>query len=255
MRVLARLGIASRGLTYLLLGWLVLSIVVGGRRHQASDKGAFQTVAAQPGGRAILLVLAVGFGFFALWAASQAVTRSPRSHGAKALARRVGAAGQAVVYGFLCYLAAALVVGAGSGSGSGDPAPLAAAVMRAPDGRLAVVAAGAAIVVAGLVLAVRGAMGTFADDLELGRLDPAARRAVRALGTAGTVARGAVVVIVGGFLLAAGIDHRAGQAKGLDASLVAVGHHPYGVAVLVAVALGLACFGLFSIVAARYRRL
>ncbi|MST34857.1 DUF1206 domain-containing protein, partial [Acidimicrobiaceae bacterium USS-CC1] len=132
VRVLARLGIASRGLVYLLLGWLVLSIVVGGRRHQASDKGAFQTVAAQPGGKAILLVLAVGFGCFALWAASQVLTRSARSHGAGALARRVGAAGQAVVYGFLCYLAAAFVVGAGSGSGSGDPAPLAAAVMRAP---------------------------------------------------------------------------------------------------------------------------
>ncbi len=117
------------------------------------------------------------------------------------------------------------------------------------------VSVGAVIVVVGLVLAVWGARGTFEDDLDLGRMDRAARRAVRAIGTAGTVARGAVVVIVGAFLLAAGIDHRAGQAKGLDASLVAVGHHPYGVAVLVVVAVGLACFGVFSIVAARYRRL
>lgn len=254
LRLLAQLGLAARGVTYLLLGWLVLSIALGRQQHQASDKGAFQALASQPGGKAMLIVLSVGFGAFALWAAIRllAPRRSPPERGS--LAHRLGAAGQAVVYGFLCYLAAVLVVG-GSSGGSGDPAPLTAAVMRAPAGRLAVVVVGGAVVAVGLILVVRAAIGTFEDDLELGRLRERTRRTVRALGTVGTVARGAVVVIVGGFLLAAGIDHRAGQAKGLDASLVAVGHHAYGMAVLVGVAVGLACFGVFSIVSARYRRL
>lgn len=254
LRVLARLGLAARGVTYVLLGWVVLSIATGSQHHQASDQGAFQTLASQPGGKVILIVLAVGFGAFALWAAIEALTgpRSGKRH--KALAR-LGSAGQAAVYGFLCYLATALVLGAGSGGGSGDPAPLTGAVMRAPAGRIAVVAAGAVVVLVGLVLAVRGVKGSFEDDLELGRLDEGARRAVRTVGTVGEVARAVVVVIVGGFLLAAGIHRRANQAKGIDASLVAVGHHAYGEAVLVAVAVGLACFGLFSIVAARYRRI
>lgn len=48
------------------------------------------------------------------------------------------------------------------------------------------------------------------------------------------------------------MNHRPGQAKGLDASLVTLAHQPYGPLLLIGVAAGLAVFGAFSVLEARY---
>ena len=77
----------------------------------------------------------------------------------------------------------------------------------------------------------------------------------RALGAFGCVARCVVFMLVGGFLLKAAVLSIAGQAKGLDAVFRSVASFAGGSWLLALLAAGLACYGLYCLLEARYRDL
>jgi len=56
------------------------------------------------------------------------------------------------------------------------------------------------------------------------------------------------------FLVVAALQHNPSQAKGLDTSLQELLHQPFGPLLLGIVALGLFCYGIYSLIEARYRR-
>ena len=69
----ARIGLVAYGITYLLIAWLALQVAFGTGGEQTDQNGAFQTIAEQPFGQALLWVLVVGFVAVALWRLEQAV--------------------------------------------------------------------------------------------------------------------------------------------------------------------------------------
>jgi len=75
------------------------------------------------------------------------------------------------------------------------------------------------------------------------------------LGKFGGMARGAVFMTAGIFLVVAAIQAKPQQAKGVDSSLRALASTPLGPWLLVLVAIGLIMFGLFSFCQAKWRRL
>ena len=74
------------------------------------------------------------------------------------------------------------------------------------------------------------------------------------LGVIGMSARGVIVALVGYFVIQAAVTFDPGRAKGLDGVLDSVIHQPYGPWLLIMLAVGLACFGCFSLIEARYAR-
>ena len=78
---------------------------------------------------------------------------------------------------------------------------------------------------------------------------------VTLLGISGMVARGFVIGCAGAFLLKAAADFDPRHARGLDGTLRAIADRPYGQVLLLVTAVGLACYGLFSLCEARYRQL
>jgi hypothetical protein len=68
------------------------------------------------------------------------------------------------------------------------------------------------------------------------------------------VARGLVFVVAGGFVVRAAVTYRPSEAKGLDDTIRSFADTPAGPWLLVAVALGLALYGLFSFAMAVWRR-
>lgn len=120
----------------------------------------------------------------------------------------------------------------------------------------------ALVAVAGLVsLGVAAHMARSAwaakidEQLDLGALSLAAHRAVVTVARAGKAARAVVFAILGYFFLRAAANADASREKGLSDALVWLQHQPYGSFVLGAVALGLACYGLYNVLRARYRRI
>ncbi len=90
--------------------------------------------------------------------------------------------------------------------------------------------------------------------MNMGSASVRARKVVIWFGRVGGVARGAVFVTVGIFLVVAAIDAKPGQAKGIDSALVTLDHTPLGPWLLGAVAVGLVLFGVFSCCEARWRQ-
>src|SRR6476620_8736757 len=64
---LARAGFVARGLIYGIIGILAIKLVVGAGGKTTNQEGALATVARQPFGKVLLILIAIGLGGYALW--------------------------------------------------------------------------------------------------------------------------------------------------------------------------------------------
>jgi hypothetical protein len=252
---LARLGLGARGVVYLLVAWIAVRIALLHSGQEADRQGAMQDIAHNTAGKVVLLVMAVGFFGYATWRIVQAVSGFPDSDGAEEWGKRAVSAGRAVLYLAFAYSAARTALTEQSGSGSDRTSKRATAgVLAHQGGRALVIAAGVGFIIAGIALAVRGVMRKFESHLDTGRMSEATQSVVATLGVAGQTARGVIFAVVGGFLIEAAVSYDPHKARGLDGALRALGHATAGRLLLVVVALGLACFGAYSLAESRYRQ-
>ena len=251
VRSLARIGLVSRGIVYLLLAYLALDISRhGSAPAQTSSTGALQELDTRPGGAAMLTVLAVGLACYGLWRLLSAITER------RGMVRRAGSLVIALIYFALCAQAVEIVAGRQAGSGSSsNPQPWAGKVLGWDWGSHLLEVAGAVVIAGGLGLAIWGLVRHYGNDLALEQVGEGWRRVIKILGVAGDMARGFLVILVGTYLLEAGITANPTRAKGVDAALKVLVHHSYGAVLIGVVAAGLLCFGLFTFFEARLRRL
>jgi hypothetical protein len=254
MSVLARAGLAARGVMYALIGIIAVQIALGSTHRQADRSGAVRLVAATPFGSAILWLLVIGFAGLTLWRLSEAAHGAPGPVGHNAGQRLINLA-KALIYGFITWGILKFALGLGAPASSNKQSrDLTATAFKYSGGRFAVAFAGVVIVCIGLYLAYQAYRAQFLRDLRMGSASRRTREVVTWLGRAGGVARGAVFVTIGVFLVVAAIDARPGQAKGIDSALVTLAHTPAGPWLLGVVALGLVMFGIYSCCEARWRR-
>jgi hypothetical protein len=252
---LARLGLASRGAVYLLVAWIAVRIAFLHTGQQADRQGALQEIAGHTAGKVILFAMAVGFFGYAAWRAMEAVRGGTDDDGAKKWAKRATSAGRAVLYLGFAFSTGRLALSGQSSSGSDQTSKRATAgVLTHSGGRTLVIVAGAAFIIVGIALAVRGVLRKFEKNLKTEQMSPRTQKVVAALGVAGQTARGVVFGVIGGFLIDAAASYDPHKAKGLDGALRTLAAASGGKALLTAVALGLACFGLYSLAEARYRK-
>jgi hypothetical protein len=250
-QVLARVGLAARGVIYVLIGWVAILVALGKTTQQADQRGALQLLSGKPYGLVTLWLLCIGFAAYALWRLSEAafgVTVDGQGAGPrlKSLAR-------AVVYGSLAVTTFSVINGA-KRSQSGQEQDWTAKVMSHPGGRWAVGIAGAVIVVVGVILVVDGVKRKFVKYLRTGEMGPGTRRVIVRLGMIGTVARGLVFALTGALVIDAAVTYQAAKAGGLDTSLKTLRDQPFGVFALIIVAVGLIIFGVYGLCEARWRK-
>ena len=248
-----RLGYAVKGVLYLLLGILAVQAALGGGDAEGQTD-ALRTVAGSPFGSALLVVLAVGLGAYALWRLATAVL-DVEGHGtdASGLVHRGGYLASALAYGYFAFVAGRLVAGAGSADGGGGASEGAQTAFGLPGGQWLVAAAAVALVGFAAREAWRAYSARFMDRLALDADAREHRGTIRALGRAGLAARAVVYGLMGGSLAVAALQADAADAVGLDGALTALRDAPYGPWVLGAVGAGLAAYGLYCGVMARYR--
>lgn len=68
-----RLGLATEGLSYLLVAAIALKVAVGGGGQTEDRQGTLATLADEPFGWVLLALVALGFGAYALWRFAQAL--------------------------------------------------------------------------------------------------------------------------------------------------------------------------------------
>ena len=251
VRTVGRIGMASRGVIYLLLAYLAFDVAQhGSAPTQTSSTGALQELEARTGGKLLLVVLAIGLGCYAAWRLFDAFTC------ANGAMRRVSSLAVGIIYGVLCVRAVELVAGhSASGGASSNPEPWVAKIMGWSGGTAAIEVAGAGLVAAGVGLAAWGLFHRYDKNLALERVSRPWQTAIRILGGFGDLARGSLIALFGVFLIAAAVTSNPAQAKSVDQTLRALVHHPFGAVAIGAIALGLLSFGAFSFFDARLRRL
>lgn len=249
---LARAGFAARGIVYVIIGILAIKLALGSGGTSANQQGALRTISAQPFGKALLILVAIGLGGYAVWRLARAVL----GHGAEGSdsgADRVAAFASGIVYAGLCSIAVEILLGSGGGSGGAQKTT--AGVFGWPAGTWLVGIAGVVFIGVGLYQGYRGISKDFLDDSKTEQMSPRIRRWVEWIGTVGHLARMVVFCLVGVFLIRAAIDFNPNKAVGLDGALAKVDHASYGPFLLGLVAAGLIAFGVYSLSDARYRRI
>jgi Domain of Unknown Function (DUF1206) len=254
---MARAGLGARGLTYLIIAWIAGQMALGATAQSADQRGAFEALASKPFGRVLLTAMAAGFAAYALWRWSVAIVGGPDAaapSGSKKVLQRLGALVTGVVYAGLCVSTVLVVTGQSTSSSTQQQQSVTARLLALPLGRALVVAIGVGIVVGGIVVFWRAVTQKFERNLETEKMSRRVRRWAVGLGVAGNGAGGFVLVLVGIFLVQAAAANNAHASKGLDQTLRTLAHAPFGQALLVIVAAGLAAYGLYSFVEMRYRR-
>jgi hypothetical protein len=167
--------------------------------------------------------------------------------------KRIESALTAMVFGLLALSAGKLAAGGGASSDTQQKA-FTARVLALPPGQFLVGAVGVALIAVAAYEIHRGARKKFVEDLDLSSASPTARNAAVRLGQAGYPALGVAYATIGILIITMAVTYRPNKAVGLDAALTTLAAQPYGTALLLVVAAGLASFGLYCLFDARYRR-
>lgn len=243
-----RLGLVAYGVVHLLIAWLALQLAFG-HQSNASQQGPLHALARQPFGTLLLWLVAVGLLALAVWQVTEALLGHTREDEPKRALKRVGSAGKAVVYAAIGISAAKIAVGSGSSSKS---QALTARLMDLPFGRLLVAGVGVVILVVAVVHAKRSLTTSFKKDLEARATSGSSGTAIVRLGQVGYLAKAVAFAVLGGLFVWAAWTYDAKKAGGLDAALSTLLGQGVGPWLLVVVALGIGCFGLYCFAWARY---
>lgn len=249
--MLARAGYGARGIVFLMIAGLALfsSLASGSPDTQS----ALQAILQQPFGRIWIGLIGLGLAGFVVWRLAQSLANADgQDDDLKGYAIRAALFGSAITYAGLALTSLLMAVQMSGGSGSGGEEGLAAWVMAQPFGRYLAGIIGIGFVVGGVVTALKGIKRSFGRylDLDAEKNSPAVLISIY-----GLVARGVVFGIIGVFFLYAAFTVDPEQAGGMADALAWVHALPFGGIIYAIVALGLAAFGIYNFVEARYRRI
>ncbi|WP_308168087.1 DUF1206 domain-containing protein [Nonomuraea sp. NEAU-A123] len=251
---LARGGFAACGVNYMLVGLLAVQIALGIGGKAADAAGAVHAVAAHTGGLVLLWLVAVGFAGLALWRLAEVVYGQASPNG-QTVTKRLASLGRALMYIALCIGIVTFLLGVGSQrSGNKQSKDFTATLMSFTGGRWLVLLVGLGVVGVGLSMMVEAVRRKFVDNLHMTQMSARTRGTVQALGIVGIFARGGVFAVLGTFFIIAAATFDSKQAQGLDGTLRKIASTPLGPWLLVAVALGLVTFGVYSCFEARWRK-
>ncbi|RHA37560.1 DUF1206 domain-containing protein [Cellulomonas rhizosphaerae] len=250
--LMARFGYVINGVLHILIGVIALQIAFGGEKKNADQSGALSTISETPFGGFILWASVVAFVALGLWQLAVAFRKQPTSQGSSTK-DRLEAGLRAVIYLALAVTVFSFAQGSGTSS-SKQTTDATESLMSAPGGRFLVGLLGAAIVVGGVIYALKGLRKKFLEDLH-SLPSGTAGVTVRRLGIFGYTAKGVALAIVGGLFVLAAVKADPDKAKGLDGALHTLRDQPAGVWLLAIVGIGFIAYGIYSFVRSKYGKL
>ncbi|MET4583445.1 hypothetical protein ABIE21_002971 [Conyzicola nivalis] len=247
-RMFARVGYAVNGVIHILIGGIALSVAFGDG-GDADQGGALAQVAEAPLGFALLWFLAGGL--FALGLFQVLETVLVRGTDKDDWADRAKEGGKAIAY--LAVGGSAATYALGGSPDSGDQAQsLSAQLLTSPGGVVLLVVLGLGVAAVGAYFVTKGIRQKFLDDLAL--TNGSRKKTATVLGVLGYVSKGVAIAIVGVLFVVAAVTSDTSEATGLDGALKTLAELPFGNVLLVVVAFGLAAYGVYCFIRARYPR-
>jgi uncharacterized membrane protein YidH (DUF202 family) len=249
---MVRLGYVAKGVLYLLIGTLAFRLAAGLEGGRLLDPtGALRIVFRQPFGVVLLLIVGVGILNYSAWQLVEAIWDTRRKGGGWGWWGRSLTIIKGVAYGSLGVQAIRIVLGIRASRSS----ELAAEVIRFPFGGLFFALVGMGVAIYGLFEIKNAVKSKFGEDLDRRRLEREAGKWATFIGRIGNGARGIILTVMGSAFVTAGLDRDPQKAAGIPEALRTLFAQPFGIVLVAFVGGGLALFGVFQLLHARYVRL
>lgn len=254
---LSRAGYAARGVVYLLVGVLAAQTAFGRSGDTTDTQGALEHILRAPSGGILLGLVAVGLVGYAVWCGlAAALDAEHQGTSARGLVERAGYAVTGVLYAGLALTAIGLIMGTrGQTNGDQSTQDRTAWLLSQPFGPWLVGAVGVIVLCVAVAHVHQGLSAKFSQSDEMSQMGARQRTWLVNVGRVGYAAHGVALGLVSVFLLVAAAQSRPDQARGLGGALAALLQQPFGPLLLAALGAGLAAYGAFSLVEARYRRI
>lgn len=258
-----RVGLAARGIVFLIFAELVARVALGALGQGSTSKpaqitGVPQALAAQTGGRVALVGLAIGMFLYAVFSLVDAIRHhDDETPAAKRWGDRALSAWGAVMYaGLGAYSMSVAFSGSHTNSSKDNQQKTqwSADVLRAPAGWLWLGLLAAVLLVMSVFLVVRSVRRSFRPRLERQRMSTRAWHLAMVLGTAGYLGRAALFGVVGGCIMSAAIENDPQHGQGVDGSLRILAGSTAGEGLLWVLVALLVSYGLYMFIETRYRR-
>jgi high-affinity Fe2+/Pb2+ permease len=250
----ARVGFVAKGVLYMTIGGLAAAAALGmGGQADPDSRNALQELFEAPFGRVLVGVIALGLLGYAAWRVLEGIANPQGKTGAKGVAYRVSSIARGAIHLALAGAAASLALWReGSDGGGGRIREYVGKGLAMPGGAYVLWAIAAGFLGYGVYQLYKAFKAKLSRQLRLGAVR--GREAIIAISRFGIAARGIVFGTIAVLLGRAVRDHDAGQAGGISDSLrelfTELGRWPY-----LAIALGLAAYGVYELINAKYRRI
>ena len=256
LEFLERVGYVARGVLYAAMGLLALGIVLGTSSGQATDlSGSLVFLIGNPFGKVVLIAMIIGLAAYSLWGFVRAIYDPlHRGHDASGIMARLGFVSSAVSYAAIAFFALQILLGAGAAPGDSTQ-KTATSLLAHPFGGWLTIVIGVVSLGIGVGQFVEAYRATFAHDLKSAEMSASEKRIAVGLGRFGMFARGVTFLVIGWFLIQAGVHNDPGQAHGFGGAFLFLLAEPYGKLLLGVIALGFVALGLHSFACARWVRL
>ncbi len=256
VEVAGRAGLVSRAAIWFVTGVLAARLAFEGNANPGAEPdktGALHTLARQPFGRVLLLVLAIGFAAMVAWSVAELV-RKRDGERAGHWGHRLVAAGRTAIYAGLAFSTFQLLL-SDNQPDSNKQEKLTARALGWPGGRLLVGAVAAALLGAAAFNIYRGVSRRYEKHWDRQRMDARARRIAGPVEAVGNLGHAMVFGLVGWFLSQAALQFDPTEPKSLDESLSTLVHKPYGRPMCLIVAAGMVAWALNALAQSRWREI
>jgi hypothetical protein len=256
LEFLERLGYVVRGVLYAVMGFLALRIALAQPGGKATDlSGSLLWLIGNPFGKLVLIVTILGLAAYSLWGFVRAIFDPlHRGRDAKGIAARVGFITSAVSYAAIAFFALQILAGQGGASNDSTQKTV-STLLTNPAGGVITLVLGLFSLVIGIGQFIEAYRAIFKNDLKAAEMSQSERDIAIGLGRFGMAARGVTFLVIGWFLIQAGIHHNAADVHGFGGAFLFLLAQPYGRWLVGIIALGFIALGLHSFACARWVRL
>lgn len=256
LELLERLGYVVRGALYAVMGFLALRIALSQPGGKATDlSGSLVWLIGNPFGKVVLVVTIIGLIAYSIWGFVRAIYDPlHRGHDAKGIAARIGFITSALSYLAIVFFALQIFGGQGGASHDSTQKTVSTLLTNPAGGAITVVLG---VISLGIAIGqfIEAYRATFKNDLKAAEMSTSERDIAIGLGRFGMAARGVTFLVIGWFLIQAGIHHNASDAHGFGGAFLFLLAQPYGRWLVGIIALGFVALGLHSFACARWVRL
>lgn len=259
VRSLSRFGFYTKGVLFIVIGVLAISVAIGLRGGKIADPyGALGVVAQKPFGTILLILFVVGAFGHGLWNILRgAADVDDAGNKVFGIIQRSVSIGVGIFYIGLALSALSFLLFVSDTNANGQlPKTFVAILLAVPlFGVILVFLIGLGLIGAGFHECYSGISGKYQENYRSWEIKGWHGKFITVLGVLSFTARAVILALMGWYFIAAAIDDNPNEAIGIDGALRTLAHSAYGEILLFITAIGLICHGILAFYEAKHRRI